>query len=75
MFTSHSSKEIGFKTAMKELELDAILNLDMGLGEGSGCPLAFSIMDSACAIMNNMATFAEAEINDSYLDELRKINN
>ncbi|MBN1068766.1 nicotinate-nucleotide--dimethylbenzimidazole phosphoribosyltransferase [Clostridium botulinum] len=75
MFTSHSSKEIGFKIAMKELELEAILNLDMGLGEGSGCPLAFSIMDSACAIMNNMATFAEAEINDSYLDELRKINN
>ncbi|WP_252233620.1 nicotinate-nucleotide--dimethylbenzimidazole phosphoribosyltransferase [Clostridium sp. ZS1] len=75
MFTSHSSKEIGFNIAMKELELEAILNLDMGLGEGSGCPLAFSIMDSACAIMNNMATFAEAEINDSYLDELRKINN
>ncbi|WP_315079037.1 nicotinate-nucleotide--dimethylbenzimidazole phosphoribosyltransferase [uncultured Clostridium sp.] len=75
MFTSHESKEIGFKVAMKEMNLEPILNLNMGLGEGSGCPLAFSIMDSACAIMNNMATFEEAEINDNYLDELRKINN
>lgn len=74
MFTSHDSKELGYKTAMKELELSSMLNLDMGLGEGSGCPLAFSIIDSACAVMNNMATFKEAEINDSYLDELKKMN-
>ncbi len=73
MFTSHDSKEAGFKVAMRELNLSPILNLDMALGEGSGCPLAFSIIDSACAIMNNMATFEEAEINDSYLDELKKI--
>lgn len=71
MFTSHVSKEIGYNVAIKELELSPILNLDMGLGEGSGCPLAFSIIDSACAIMNNMATFEEAEINDAYLDELK----
>lgn len=74
MFTSHDSREIGFKVAMKELELSPILNLDMALGEGSGCPLAFSIIDSACAVMNNMATFEEAKINDSYLDELRSID-
>ena len=71
MFTSHDSKELGFKVAMKELNLSPVLNLEMGLGEGSGCPLAFSIIDSACAVMNNMATFEEAEINDSYLDELK----
>lgn len=71
MFTSHVSKEIGYNVAIKELELSPVLNLDMGLGEGSGCPLAFSIIDSACAVMNNMATFEEAEINDDYLDELK----
>lgn len=75
MFTSHISKEIGFKTAMSELGLSSILDLNMGLGEGSGCPLAFSIMDSACAVMNNMATFEEAEINDKYLDELKRLDN
>lgn len=75
MFTSHDSREVGFKAAMKELNLSPMLNLDMALGEGSGCPLAFSIIDSACAVMNNMATFEEAEINDSYLDELKAMNN
>jgi len=75
MFTSHDSRELGFKVAMKELNLSPMLNLDMALGEGSGCPLSFSIIDSACAVMNNMATFEEAEINDSYLDELKEIEN
>ncbi|MDR3598317.1 nicotinate-nucleotide--dimethylbenzimidazole phosphoribosyltransferase [Clostridium sp.] len=75
MFTSHVSKEVGYNVAIKELDLSPILNLDMGLGEGSGCPLAFSIIDSACAVMNNMATFEEAEINDSYLDELKAMDN
>ena len=74
MFTSHDSRELGFKVTMEELKLRPILNLDMALGEGSGCPLAFSIIDSACAVMNNMATFEEAEINDSYLDELKKMD-
>ena len=71
MFTSHDSRELAFKVAMEELKLSPILNLDMALGEGSGCPLAFSVIDSACAVMNNMATFEEAEINDNYLDELK----
>jgi len=44
----------------------------MRLGEGSGCPIAFKIIEAACAAMNNMATFAEAEINDDYLSEIRK---
>jgi len=74
MFTSHDSRELGFKVAMDELKLSPILNLDMALGEGSGCPLAFSIIDSACSVMNNMATFEEAEINDSYLDELKELD-
>lgn len=72
MFTSHCSKEIGFVLGMKELNLSPILDLNMGLGEGSGCPIAFSVIDTACAVMNNMATFAEAEIDDNYLDKLRK---
>jgi nicotinate-nucleotide--dimethylbenzimidazole phosphoribosyltransferase len=44
----------------------------MRLGEGSGCPLAFLTMEAACAVMNEMATFAEAAINDDYLEEIRK---
>jgi nicotinate-nucleotide--dimethylbenzimidazole phosphoribosyltransferase len=44
----------------------------MRLGEGSGCPLAFEILSAACAIMNDMATFDQAGIDDSYLDEIRQ---
>ena len=71
-FASHLSEEAGYKVAMNELSLVPYLNLGMRLGEGSGCPLAFEIMDAACAIMNGVATFAQAGINDSYLDDVRK---
>lgn len=71
LIPSHCSKEIGYNIAMKEMMLDPILNLDMRLGEGSGCPIAFSIVEFSCAMMNNMGTFDEAEINDDYLDEVR----
>lgn len=71
LITSHCSKEIGYNIAMKELDLEPMLNLDMRLGEGSGCPIAFSIIEFSCAMMNNMATFEEAEINDDYLEEVR----
>ena len=44
----------------------------MRLGEGSGCPLAFEILDAACAIINDMATFDQAGLDDGYLDEIRE---
>ena len=71
IFPSHASYEIGYRLAAKELGLEPWLLLNMRLGEGSGCPLAFQVMDAACAVMNEMATFAEASINDDYLEEIR----
>ncbi|WP_407428759.1 nicotinate-nucleotide--dimethylbenzimidazole phosphoribosyltransferase [Treponema sp.] len=71
LFASHVSEEKGYKIAIEELSLVPYLNLGMRLGEGSGCPLAFEIMDSSCVIMNDMASFEKARINDSYLEELR----
>lgn len=75
LIPSHLSKEIGYNIAMKELNLEPMVNLDMRLGEGSGCPIAFSIVDYACAVISNMATFEEAEIDSSYLDEVREKEN
>ena len=71
LIPSHSSKEIGYNIAIEDLGLEPMLNLNMRLGEGSGCPIAFSVVEFSCAMMNNMATFAEAEINDDYLEEVR----
>lgn len=69
---SHASYELGYKFAMDAMGLAPMLQLGMRLGEGSGCPIAFQILEAACAIMNNMATFEQAGINDEYLDEIRK---
>lgn len=74
MIASHVSKEQGYSHALEALGLHPMLNLELRLGEGSGCPLAFQIIRGACAIMNHMATFAEAEINDDYLEEIRTLD-
>jgi len=74
MFPSHLSAEPGALYMMKELNLEPILNLKMRLGEGSGCPLAFNIIDAALYTMKHMATFEEASIcRDDYVD-IRKEN-
>ena len=72
LIPSHASYEIGYKLAMDAMELEPLFLLGMRLGEGSGCPLAFQILDAACAILNEMATFDEAGIDDGYLDEIRE---
>ena len=72
LIPSHASYEIGYKLAMGAMGLEPMLLLDMRLGEGSGCPLAFEVLRAACAIINDMATFEEADIDDGYLDEIRQ---
>ena len=71
-FTSHASYEIGYKLAMDAMGLQPLFLLGMRLGEGSGCPLAFEVLSAACAILNDMATFDQAGIDDSYLIDIRE---
>ena len=69
---SHLSFEIGYKLAMDAMDLQPLFSLGMRLGEGSGCPIAFEMLSAACAIINDMATFAQAGIDDGYLEEIRE---
>ena len=69
---SHCSAERGYQIAADQLGLRPYFSLDMRLGEGSGCPLAFRVVQAACAAMNHMATFCEAGIDDAYLEPIRK---
>lgn len=69
---SHASYEIGYRLAMDAMGLQPIFLLGMRLGEGSGCPLAFEVLNAACSIINDMATFDQAGIDDGYLDEIRQ---
>ena len=74
MFGSHLSKEKGYVIAMDALGIKPYFNLGMRLGEGSGCPISFKIIETACAAMNGMATFAEGAIDADYLEEGKKGN-
>ena len=73
MFPSHHSYERGFTLAIAALGMKAPLRLNMRLGEGSGCPLMFAVMDGACAIIKKMATFEEASITEEYLDNIKNM--
>jgi len=71
MFASHLSAEPGSKYILDELGLSPILDLKMRLGEGSGCPLAFLIIEAALHTMNNMGSFKDAKIDDNFLTDIR----
>lgn len=71
LFLSHDSYEVGYRLAADRLGLEPCLHLGMRLGEGSGCPLLFRVLEGACGVMAGMATFAQAAIPDDYLDEIR----
>ena len=72
MIPSHASTEPGFALTMKELKKEPMLFMDMRLGEGSGCPLAFHLIDAAIAMTEKMATFREAAIDQSSLVDIRE---
>lgn len=71
LFASHLSREVGYTAAIEELGLAPWLHLGMRLGEGSGCPIAFRVLEAACAAARGMATFEGAAIDDNYLNEIR----
>jgi nicotinate-nucleotide--dimethylbenzimidazole phosphoribosyltransferase len=72
LIPSHASFEIGYRLAMEAMDLRPMLFLGMRLGEGSGCPLAFQVLEAACAVINDMATFDQAGIDDEYLEPIRR---
>jgi len=74
LFGSHLSKEQGYKIAVDAMGLKPYFDLGMRLGEGSGCPISFNIIETACATMNEMATFDEGAIDADYLAEAEKGN-
>lgn len=71
MFASHCSMEPAYRAMAQAMGLKPVLMLNMRLGEGSGCPLMFSVMESACAVLNTMATFADVDTCDDFLVDNR----
>ena len=59
---SHTSNEQGHQKMLDFLEKEPLISLNMRLGEGTGVAVAYPIIQSALAFLNNMASFEEAEI-------------
>ena len=62
----HKSTEPGHALALAELGLDPILDLRMGLGEGTGATVALPLLRAAVAALSSMATFTEAGVATRY---------
>ncbi|MDH0030239.1 MULTISPECIES: nicotinate-nucleotide--dimethylbenzimidazole phosphoribosyltransferase [unclassified Acinetobacter] len=62
MLFGHQSAEYGHQRILKDLNAQPILNMNLRLGEGSGAGSALSMIQLACVLHNQMATFAEAAV-------------
>jgi len=64
LFAAHRSAEGGHGLMLAWLGLEPLLALDMRLGEGTGAVLAMQIADAACRLLDEMATFDEAGVDE-----------
>ncbi|MDQ8037332.1 MAG: nicotinate-nucleotide--dimethylbenzimidazole phosphoribosyltransferase, partial [Pedobacter sp.] len=56
------SEEKGHQVLLQALQAQPLLQLDMRLGEGSGALLAWPLLQSAVAMLNEMASFTDAGV-------------
>lgn len=61
----HRSTEPGASAVLEHLGLEPVLDLGLRLGEGSGACLALGVLDAAALVLQEMATFAEADVKDA----------
>jgi nicotinate-nucleotide--dimethylbenzimidazole phosphoribosyltransferase len=61
---AHRSGERGHEFMLQHLGVQALLDLGLRLGEGSGGALAWPLLESACTMLREMASFASAGVSE-----------
>jgi nicotinate-nucleotide--dimethylbenzimidazole phosphoribosyltransferase len=62
---AHRSGERGHSLMLHHLGAQPLLDVGMRLGEGSGAALAWPLLQSACLVLAEMASFASAGVSES----------
>jgi nicotinate-nucleotide--dimethylbenzimidazole phosphoribosyltransferase len=61
---AHCSDEQGHARMLAALDARPLLNLQLRLGEGTGCALALPLLRAAAAFVREMATFDSAQVSE-----------
>ncbi len=61
---AHQSDESGHARLLAWLGAEPLLHLSLRLGEGSGAALAWPLLESACRILREMASFTDAGVSE-----------
>jgi nicotinate-nucleotide--dimethylbenzimidazole phosphoribosyltransferase len=61
---AHRSGERGHEFMLQYLGVQALLDLGLRLGEGSGAALAWPLLQSACTVLRDMASFESAGVSE-----------
>jgi len=62
LIAGHKSVEIGQQAALDIMGIKPVIDLDMRLGEGTGAAITMNLVDLACRMMREMASFEDAGV-------------